>query len=193
MRSGNKSHRGLKICCGVTAILLITIFVVLLVLFLTILKPKDPKIISQPVILEHFHLLVFPFLSLNISLGILVTVNNRNYVYGSFKYQNRTTYVCYHEEIVAEAPIEADTILARREHIISTTVNVLADKLITNPNFHGDFAAGVLNVTSETDLHGKVSLFKLIKMKATSYSTCDISIFLLNNSVISVCKSRVSL
>jgi hypothetical protein len=191
MRSGNKSHRGLKICCGVTAILLITIFVVLLVLFLTILKPKDPKIISQPVILEHFHLLAFPFLSLNISLGMLVTVNNRNY--GSFKYQNNTTYVRYHEEIVAEAPIEADTILARREHNISTTVNVLADKLITNPNFRGDFAAGVLNVTSETDLHGKVSLFKLIKMKATSYSTCDISIFLLNNSVISVCKSRVSL
>ena len=134
---------------------------------------------------------MFPFLSLNISLGILVTVNNRNY--GSFKYQNCTTYVRYHEEIVAEAPIEADTILARREHNISTTVNVLADKLITNPNFHGDFAAGVLNVTSETDLHGKVGLFKLIKMKATSYSTCDISIFLLNNSVISVCKSRVSL
>uniref|UniRef100_A0A2N9IPJ0 COBRA C-terminal domain-containing protein n=1 Tax=Fagus sylvatica TaxID=28930 RepID=A0A2N9IPJ0_FAGSY len=85
--------------------------------------------------------------------GMLVTVNNRNY--GSFKYQNNTTYVRYHEEIVAEAPIEADTILARREHNISTTVNVLADKLITNPNFRGDFAAGVLNVTSETDLHGK--------------------------------------
>ncbi|KAK7834707.1 hypothetical protein CFP56_024179, partial [Quercus suber] len=51
---GNGSRKGLKICCGVTAILLITLIVVMVILYFTILTPKNPEITSQPVVLEHF-------------------------------------------------------------------------------------------------------------------------------------------
>lgn len=117
MICGNRSRKGLKICCGVTAILLITFIVVTVILYFTILKPKNPEITSQPVVLEHFELMVLPALKLNVSLGIVVTVNNRNY--GGFEYQNSTAYVTYRGDVVAEAPIQADTIPARREHNIS--------------------------------------------------------------------------
>ncbi|KAL4628472.1 hypothetical protein ACB092_05G240900, partial [Castanea dentata] len=110
----------LKICCGVTAILLITFIVVMIILYFTILKPKNPEITSQPGVLEHYELMVIPAIKLNVSLGIVVTVNNRNY--GGFEYQNSTTYVTYRGDVVAEAPIQADTIPARRKHNISTTV-----------------------------------------------------------------------
>lgn len=117
MICGNRSRKGLKICCGVTAILLITFIVVMVILYFTILKPKNPEITSQPVVLEHFELMVLPALKLNVSLGIVVTVNNRNY--GGFEYQNSTAYVTYRGDVVAEAPIQSDTIPARREHNIS--------------------------------------------------------------------------
>ena len=117
MICGNRSRKGLKICCGVTAILLITFIVVMVILYFTILKPKNPEITSQPVVLEHFELMVLPALKLNVSLGIVVTVTNRNY--GGFEYQNSTAYVTYRGDVVAEAPIQADTIPTRREHNIS--------------------------------------------------------------------------
>jgi len=183
--------RSLKICCGVTTIFLITSSVVLVVLFLTVLKPKEPHIVAQPVSMKSFKLEVFPALGLNISLGILVTVDNPNY--GSFKYQNSTAYISYRGDVVAEAPIEDDTIPARGKHNISSSLNLMGDKLVKNPNFVGDlFVTGILNFTSTTTLHGKVSLFKLFKMKGTSYSTCDISILVQAKSVDSVCKAKLT-
>lgn len=162
---------------------------VLVVLFFTVLKPKEPKIVSQPVTMAGFKLEVFPAVELNITLGILVMVDNRNY--GSFKYQNTTAYISYRGEVVAEAPIADGTIPARGKHNISTTVNLIPDKLVKNPYFLADaVGTGILNFTSTTTLHGKVSLFKLFKMKGTSYCTCDISIFVIPKTVDSVCKAK---
>ncbi|XP_041026851.1 uncharacterized protein LOC121267035 [Juglans microcarpa x Juglans regia] len=191
MGCGRNSHRTLKICCGVTTIFLITVIVVAVVLFFTVLKPKDPKIIAQPVGLENFKLQVLPVFGLNVTLGILVTVDNRNY--GSFKHEASTAYVSYRGNVVAETPIEEDTIPARQKHNISTSVEITADKLLTNLDFWSDFAIGILNFTSATTLHGKASLLKLFKTKVTSYTTCDISIFIQTKRADSVCKSRVKL
>lgn len=164
---------------------------VMVILYFTILKPKNPEITSQPVVLEHFELMVIPAIKLNVSLGIVVTVNNRNY--GGFEYQNSTAYVTYRGDVVAEAPIQADTIPARRKHNISTTVIVLADKLITNPKILDDFkwGLGTLNFTSATTLHGKAIILKVFKKKAISDCTCDTSLFLGNVSSHSDCKSTV--
>ena len=88
-----RCSKGLKICCGVTALLLIILIVVLVVLFFTIFKPKDPDIVLQSVKLDGFKLEVFPTLKLNVSLGIVVTVENPNH--GSFTYQNSTASFFY--------------------------------------------------------------------------------------------------
>ncbi|XP_048438605.1 uncharacterized protein LOC125476467 [Pyrus x bretschneideri] len=106
---------------------------------------------------------------------ILVTVKNPNY--GGFKYENSTAHISYCGNVVAEAPIRDDTVPARSTHNITSVVSILADKLVTDSHFLGDMAVGVLNLTSETTLHGKVNLLKVFKMKATSYSDCNISIY----------------
>ncbi|KAG6638970.1 uncharacterized protein LOC122278380 [Carya illinoinensis] len=183
MGSGRNSHRTLKIK--------FTVLVVAVVLFFTVLKPKDPKIIAQPISLEKLKLQVLPVFGLNLTLGILVTVDNRNY--GSFKHDASTAHVSYRGNVVAETPIEADTIPARRKQNISTSVEITADKLLTNLDFWVDFAIGILNFTSGTTLHGKASLFKLFKTKVSSYTTCHISILIQTKRVDSVCKSRVKL
>lgn len=190
MACGMKCSKGLKICCGVTAILIILLLVTLLVLFLTVFKPKDPIIILQSVKFQGFEFQI-PELKLNVSLGIVVTVNNRNH--GSFSYQNSTSYLNYRGNLVAEASIHEDTIPARGALNISTSLNVFADEVSKSQGLLGDYARGVINFTSTTTLPGKVKILKLFKMKATSYSTCDLSVSVQDRSVNSTCNIKLKL
>lgn len=184
----NKSRKGLKICCGLTALIIIILLVVAIVLFLTILKPKQPKIATQSVTLEDIKFFPVPFF-LNVSLGIVVRVDNPNY--GSFKYHNSTAYVTYRGTVVAEGPIEQNTIPARGKLDIRTTVIVVGEKMVSNPLIWIDVFSGTLNFTSSTTLHGKATVLKFLKIKATSYCTCDISLVLLPQNVTAVCSSKV--
>ncbi|XP_057512857.1 uncharacterized protein LOC130794934 [Actinidia eriantha] len=155
------------------------------VLFLTILNPKQPKITTQEVTLEYIKNLPLPFL-LNVTLGITVIIDIPNY--GSFKYGNSTASVTYHGDLVAEAPIEADEIPARGKHDISTTVEVLGDKLVSNRYFGAEYGAGSFNFSSSSTLHGKA---KVLKMKVTTHNTCDITVFFLVHNASSVCKYKI--
>ncbi|KAK2968135.1 hypothetical protein RJ640_001157 [Escallonia rubra] len=158
------------------------------VLFLTILKPKQPRITTPAVYLEYIKWEPFPF-HLNVTLGIIVTIDNRNY--GSYKYENSTAYLSYHGNVTGEAPIGEDTIPARGKHNISTNVVIQGEKIVENPNFVIDFATGSLNLTSSTTLHGKATVLKLFKTKATSHCTCNISVLVEAQNVTSVCSSKV--
>ncbi|KAM7263364.1 hypothetical protein ACFE04_001047 [Oxalis oulophora] len=185
------SRKALKICILVTIILLILIVATLLILYFTLLKPKSPQITPQPATLENLRVIFFPVIELNVTLGIVVTISNPNY--GSFTYNDGTTYVNYRGILVAESPIKSDTIPARAEHNISLALTVYADKLAVNRNFLGDVHSGVLNFTSTTTLKGKVRSFKLFKAKATSLSSCNISVYIQAKMADTICKSQVKL
>ncbi|KAK6917343.1 Late embryogenesis abundant protein, LEA_2 subgroup [Dillenia turbinata] len=189
MSRGKTSCKSLKICCAVSAILFLIIAVVIVVLLFTLFKPKQPKVTAQPVTIKGFNSIVWPLISLNVTLGIAVTVDNPNY--GSFKFKDSTAYINYRGTIVGQASIAADTIPARGKHNMSTFADVFVDELITSGDFRTDFLSGVVNFTSTTTLHGKVSVLKLIKAKATSYSTCDISVNVVTITSDSVCTSKV--
>ncbi|KAK9068808.1 hypothetical protein SSX86_012924 [Deinandra increscens subsp. villosa] len=177
------------ICCTVTALLLIIILVTSTTLYFTVFKPKQPKITTQSVTLESFSTNIFDMTDTNVTLGITVEINNPNY--GGFKYENSTSYVRYHGEVVAMAPVLADTIPARGEHSVSTSVLVIGRDLITNPSFLFDLASNTLNFTSTTTLKGKAVVMKVFKKKATTISTCDISLHILGKNSTSDCSSKV--
>ncbi|KAI3740952.1 hypothetical protein L2E82_31427 [Cichorium intybus] len=184
-----KSRRPWKICCAVTTVLLIIIIVTAFTLYFTLLKPKQPKITTQKVTLESFIINAFDTTDANVTLGVTVTVKNPNY--GGFKYGNSTAYVSYRGDVVAEAPIMEDFIPARGQRDVSTTVLVVGKRLLTNSNFRKDMQSNVLNITSSTTLNGKAIVMKVFKKKATSYSSCDVSINFLDNNTTSICKSKV--
>ncbi|KAI3676698.1 hypothetical protein L1987_86311 [Smallanthus sonchifolius] len=184
-----KSRRPWIICCAVTAILLIIIIVTAITLYFTLFKPKQPKITTQSVTLESFSTNLFDIYDTNVTLGITVGINNPNY--GGFKYENSTSYVTYHGDVVAVAPVMADTIPARGQHSVGTTVLVIGKSLISNPNFSKDRGTNILNFTSTTTLKGKIIVLKLFKKKATTYSSCDVSLHILEKNATSVCRSKV--
>ncbi|KAJ4840773.1 hypothetical protein Tsubulata_021340 [Turnera subulata] len=189
---GIRVSRGLKICALVTALFVVIIAVVLIILYFTVFKPRQPTITPQPVILENFRWSFFPIEVLNITLGIAVTIDNHNY--GSFKYDNSTAYLSYDGNVIGEAPVAADKIPARGKHNVSTTLTIYGDKLLKDDKFKRElFLGSILNFTSASTLHGKVTVLKLFKAKATSFTTCNVSIFVQDLGAESVCKSKVRL
>ncbi|EEF43908.1 uncharacterized protein LOC112534765 [Ricinus communis] len=190
MEGKRRSYRGLKICCGITAILTVIIAVVLVILYFTVFKPKEPNVITRSVALENIKV-AWPQLFLNITLGVGVIIDNKNY--GGFKYSNSTAYVSYRGNVIGEAPVPADTVPARKKHDTSTSVTIFANKLFEDDNFLHDFLiVGILNFTAASTLHGKASFLDLFKVEATIFTTCDISLFVVPQHAQSFCKSKVS-
>ncbi|XP_028762957.1 uncharacterized protein LOC114760980 [Neltuma alba] len=157
-----------------------------------VFKPKEPIIIIQPVKLERLDFVASPDLKLelNVTLGVVATVKNRNH--GSFTYQDSAANSIYGGSLVGEAPINGDTVPDHGELNVSTSLAVQADELFKNGNFLDDyFNKGVFEFTSANTLQGKVKILKIIKKKATSLSTCYISVFVKTNTINSTCQNKL--
>ncbi|KAL5698290.1 hypothetical protein ACHQM5_029349 [Ranunculus cassubicifolius] len=176
-------------CVWIT--LSVGIFFVILgaILYFTVLKPKEPYITAYPVTLENIDFSVFPSLKLNIALGLMVTVKNRNY--GSFRYKDTTSYISYRGGVVAQAPIIGAKIPAHGDYSISTSVQIYADKLVINPYFWSDLNSGDFKFSSLTVFKGKVNVFNIFKVHATARSMCEISVFVKTQTVYSTCNSNL--
>lgn len=180
--------RGLKICLAISTIFFIIVSIVTLTLIFTVFKPKEPTI--------NVHFAPFNFLSpniaMNVTLGMVITIGNPNY--GSFKYQNSTSYITYNDTIVGSVPIESKLVPARSEINVTTYANFMVGKLIQNPNFWSDIVHGMeFTLQSTTELPGKAIVLKYIKLKAMAYSSCHISVNITSNDVGSNCISRIKL
>lgn len=169
-----------------TAFVIVCILVVVLVLWFAVLKPKQPKVSAQQVTLIHLYADTAG--QLNVTLGLLVRVDNPNHA--SYRYENTTAYISYRSSPVAEAPIEHDAIPARGDLNISSDMVLDAHRLLATAGFDEDFAAGCFNFSSSTTLHGRAKVLNLFKLTATTNSTCHISVYIASSSAIFVCDTK---
>ncbi|CAL1372614.1 unnamed protein product [Linum trigynum] len=182
-------RRGLKLCLIVAGILLLVLLVTILVVFLVVLKPKQPKITTKSVTLDRIHSSIFPKPFLNLTLGLVVEVENPNY--GSFRYDDSSAYLVYRGGLVGVSPIPAGYQKARSTQTIRSNVTLMAGGLLKDLEFYGDLVKGVLNFTSTSSLHGRASMFKVMKVEVTSNCTCEISVRVAGKKVDSSCKTVV--
>ncbi|KAK7272298.1 hypothetical protein RJT34_28804 [Clitoria ternatea] len=185
------ANRGLKICLIVSLLFLVILSIVMVTLFATILKPKDPDISVHPIGLENLQFSLLPNLTMNVTIGMFITIGNPNYE--SFKYSNSTGYINFYDTVVAEVPIEAALVPARGKINVNTYADFMVEKLISNPNFWPDILGGTLNLTSTAELPGKARMLKIIRLKATAYSLCDISLNISSKHVDTKCISKIKL
>ncbi|ESW21959.1 hypothetical protein PHAVU_005G114300 [Phaseolus vulgaris] len=183
------ANKGLKICLALSLVLLIIVAIATVTLFLTVFKPRDPDIIVQPVGLEHFDLSLMSNLTSNVSLGMVITMENPNY--GSFEYPKATGYVNFHDTVVGEVPIQGESVPAREQITVTTSANFMPQKLVADSNFFPDVLTGSLNFTSTAAMPGKVRMFKIFKLKATVYCTCYFSMNIASSNVNSNCISKI--
>ncbi|KAK7342132.1 hypothetical protein VNO80_25075 [Phaseolus coccineus] len=181
-----KRQRGLKICLCVSSLLII--IVVIAILIFTIFKPKNPAVFIHPLDLEHFQLLTD---SSSAPLGMVITVVNPNYA--RFKHRNCSGYLKYGDKIIAEVPFGTRSYPARSTTNLTTTADIETEKLIKDPKFWSKIEGGVFNMTAEASLSGKVSMVKIISLKAKIYISCAISLNLTAVHATSTCISKIKL
>lgn len=185
------ASRGLKICLAMSLLFLIIVAIVIVALFFTIFRPKDPNIIVHPVGFENFNPSLLTNVTANVSLGMLITIENSNYE--NFEYPNATGYIKFHDTVVGQVPIVGELVPPRSQINVNTSANFMVSKLINDPNFLSDFLSGIVNFTSTASLPGKAHMLKIIKFKATVYSSCDISLNITSRNVDSKCISKIKL
>ncbi|GMI99832.1 hypothetical protein like AT3G05975 [Hibiscus trionum] len=189
-----KASRGLKICCGVTAIIVAIVAIVFVVLAFTVFKPKNPEITVYPIGLEDIGLDLQGVLNtsaINATVPMVIAINNRNY--GSFKFKNTTGFINYRGNVVATVPLQQSLVPARGKLNISTAADFMVDRLIANSTFWADVLTGSVNFSSDATVHGKVKMFNVLKIGASVPSKCDISIFIKSRIVQSICKTKIKL
>ncbi|XP_071716559.1 late embryogenesis abundant protein At1g64065-like [Rutidosis leptorrhynchoides] len=179
----------LKICCGVTLTVIVIFIVVTIILYFTVFKPKDPRLIAHPTSLENLKVQLVPTISINATLVLTLTVDNRNY--GGFKFKDSIAYVYYRGMLIAEVPVEHSEVPARASVTMTTRANITGGQMATDPNFYNDIATGHLNFTSTSVMHGKVSALKIFKVKAKVDNFCEISVDILTQEVDPKCHSKV--
>ncbi|GLT41692.1 hypothetical protein SLA2020_157360 [Shorea laevis] len=170
--------------CFIAIAVLLAVGLVILILALTVFKPKNPVTKINSVALRNLEVgLDLPRLgvSLNVTLDVDVSVKNRNKV--GFKYKNSSAELNYRGKLVGEVPIPAGEISPDETVGMNLTVTVMADRLLSDSSqLLSDVRSGVLPINTQTRISGKVKLLNLFKIKVVSTTSCDVKIFISNRT-----------
>ncbi|CAN1220286.1 hypothetical protein LINPERPRIM_LOCUS1842 [Linum perenne] len=177
---------GIHICLITTSILVIIAVVIAIALGLTVFRPRDPDVTIYLVGLKDHNLTEFLFAT-NVSTTMIISIDNGNYA--GFAYENATTLVLYHDDVVGEVPMLANEIPPRSQVNITTSAilmaSVLKDKAVA------ELGTGMMNLTSKVTLYGKSSLLG-VKLKTSAHTECNLTIVLgVVLSGMSTCWSRL--
>jgi len=182
------SHRkNLKALFVVVLILLILTVIVLYFIF----KPKPPVVIATPVSLLHFEFSTAPKIILSVTLGVDVFLNNPNLA--PFMYNESVATIYYRGVCVGEAPIAAGTIGVQATKDIGTPVELLVNRIISNPKFLSDVTNGVLTMISTSKTEGQATFLGFVKLHATITVDCYVSVFLWEATISSKCVSKIKI
>ncbi|XP_050238490.1 late embryogenesis abundant protein At1g64065-like [Mercurialis annua] len=180
-------------CCGCITVTLLIQAIAIVTLIFTVFKVKDPTIRLNNVIITHMELVnnTIPKPGTNISLIADVSVKNPNVA--SFKYDNTTSTLYYRGIIVGEARGPPGHSKARRTMRMNATVDLVTDKLISNPNLASDAGSGLLTIDAFTKLPGRVKIW-FVKKHVTVKMNCSMTVNITSQAIHSQkCKNDVDL
>ncbi|KAJ8763847.1 hypothetical protein K2173_003629 [Erythroxylum novogranatense] len=178
----------LRICCGVTTTLFIAIAITITTLAFTVFKPRNPIIEAYPVGLKKVS---WDLTANETIIPMIITVQNKNY--GSFQFQNTAATIEYHGLSVGRVPIPQNLVPARSKIKISTSADLITPMVVNSSYFYDDLAGGNLTLVSVARIPGMVHMFKILNLHATTYSTCQMEVFILTQTAKSTCTSRLKL
>ncbi|KAK9290284.1 hypothetical protein L1049_008451 [Liquidambar formosana] len=167
-------------CLAYVAAFVVFQTIIILVFALTVMRIKNPKVRLGVVAVEDFS--TTNSTSINMRLVAQVTVKNTNF--GHFKYENSTATISYGGMAVGEAFIPKGRARARQTKRFNVTVDVTTDRLSSSSsNLVNDINSGVLAMSGEAKLSGKVHLMKVIKKKKSGEMNCTMAVNLATRAV----------
>lgn len=182
------------IWCGVVSAMILIISVTLLVLAFTIFRVKDPTIKINSVTFQGLDFVKINSSNLNpgTNLTVMANVSVRNPNVASFKFNNVTTMLYYNGTVIGEATTPPGLAKARKTIFVDVTMVVLVDRFLAVPRLQNDLIAGMLPVSSYTEVRGKVKI--VIKKHIEVKMNCTMTIDIKNMGAIKDqnCKKRIS-
>ncbi|XP_019708831.1 uncharacterized protein [Elaeis guineensis] len=176
-----RRHRHRRRCLilgGACLLLLLVLGVVVLVLYLTLFKPRDPtmKLVSARVegVSPRVTLPVVR-IELNVTLELEVLVHNANRA--AFDYAEGHTVLLYRGSLIGDADVEPGRIPPRGDGHVQVKFRVEADRLVTKfLSLIADVAAGEVAFDSSTQIPGRVTFLGFIKRHAVAETECHVGI-----------------
>ncbi|KAG1330386.1 putative Late embryogenesis abundant protein [Cocos nucifera] len=185
-RSSRLRRRRCLICCGSCTALVAVIAIVLVIVTLTVYKVKEPVMTMNSVTIKNLKIqtgssLTSP-VAVNMTLVADVSVKNPNAV--SFRFGRSTTTVFYQEGEMGVAYGPPGMAGAHKTFRLNVTVDVMADRLLSDTNLIGDLAAGKLDLSTSTRVGGRVKIFLIIKHHVDVTMNCSLTVAVSNMSIL---------
>ncbi|KAG1367736.1 putative Late embryogenesis abundant protein [Cocos nucifera] len=165
-------------CCGCCGLTIVVLGILILILSLTVFKVKDPTLTMNSITLSAIDaglLMGSNPVSLNATLTADISIKNPNVA--SFKFDNSTTEFYYHEVTVGVAYAPDGKVSAHRTVRMNVTVDVLVDQVVMRTNGTLGLITGTeLNLTSHTDLNGRVNVLGIYKRDIYVKMNCSMNL-----------------
>ncbi|CAN6579027.1 unnamed protein product [Malus baccata var. baccata] len=168
-------------CLAYVAIFIVFQIIVITAFSLTVMKIKGPKVRFGTVAAENFSSISSNSPSLSLNLVTKFAVKNTNF--GHFKYPNSTVTIYYAGQAIGSADIPKGRARARSTRRTDVVISINTDKLSGSTNLGNDINSGLVPLTSEATLKGKVELMKIIKKNKSGKMSCSMSVNLANRAV----------
>ncbi|XP_010251606.1 PREDICTED: late embryogenesis abundant protein At1g64065-like [Nelumbo nucifera] len=170
-------------CCGCITALLLLPAIAIIVLAFTVFRVREPEIKMNSVKIDGLELVsgIISGTSINMSLTADVSVKNPNFA--SFRFGNASTTVYYRGTVVAEARNPPGHAKARRTLRMNVTVDVITDRLISNPNLISDISSRMLAMSTYTRIGGRVNILKIVKRHVTVKMNCTMTVNITSQAI----------
>lgn len=169
-------RRCLCLCGLITLALLAALAITLLVLFLTVLRVRDPTTRLVSTRLSGIApRLTFPAVSLQLNVTLLIVVSVHNPNPASFAYASGGhTDVTYRGAQVGSAEIDPGRIPSRGDANVSLALTLQADRFASQlQHLISDVESGAVPLEAATRIPGRVNIFGLFRRHAVAYSDCS--------------------
>lgn len=148
----------------------------------TVMKIRNPKVRLGAVVVQSINTGATSS-SFNIRLITEITIKNTNF--GHFRYDSTPLNILYSGIIVGQTVIPKDRADARKTKRFALYVDISSDAISGFPNFNNDVNSGVLFLTSQARVSGKVRVMILNKKKSPELS-CALAINLATRQILDV-------
>ncbi|XP_072971760.1 late embryogenesis abundant protein At1g64065-like [Typha angustifolia] len=187
-RHRHRRRRFCLCCCGCFVTTVVLVGLTFLILSLTLFKVKDPTLTTNSITITGFAVELGndvtnrPF-SANVTLLADISIKNPNVA--SFRFRDSDTDFYFQGETVGVAHVPEGKVGADRTARMNVSVDVLIDRAAAEPNVTESFVfGGDVELTSYTDIFGRVNAFGIYKKDLEVVMNCSITLAVSESAVV---------
>ncbi|KAK9276910.1 hypothetical protein L1049_006447 [Liquidambar formosana] len=147
--------------------------IIIAIFAVTVMKYRTPKFRLGKITVETLVSNPAPSPSFNTRFVAQVTVKNTNF--GPYKFDNSTATFTYGGMTVGQVVIPKGKAGLRSTKKIDVTVDLNSDALASTSSLGSDISSGILKLSTQAKLSGKVELMFVMKKKKSAQMNCTLT------------------